>query len=97
MKTKVLLSVLLLSAAVLCNAQLKVKSNGKAIVGSELIGQDPNNALTMQILGKVLNGGESKVAFGDYGCPPWSCNVLVGEYGAGDTDRLCYTAKWEHL
>ncbi len=90
MKTRKYLFLFLVSIISLnINGQLKVKSNGKAIVGTELtISQDIYNVLTMNILGKGLYGSESKVAFGDFGSVPWSCNVLVGEYGSGDTDRL---------
>ena len=84
----------LIIAAICCamgaNAQIKVKNNGKVLVGTEWPNDDPNNVLTMSLYG---NGGDyrpgSKLGFGDFGLNAsggWS--VFVGEFGNTDTDKL---------
>lgn len=71
-------------------AQLKVKPNGKTIIGLDRTGDDSNNILSASIFG---TGGEyrygSKIAFGDFGTYGfYSWNAFIGEYGNYDSDRL---------
>lgn len=71
-------------------AQLKVKPNGKTIIGLDRTGDDSNNILSASIFG---TGGEyrygSKIAFGDFGTyGSYSWNAFIGEYGNYDSDRL---------
>lgn len=77
-------------------AQLKVKgSNGKVIVGSDRVDDDPYDVLSASVFGR--NGDHAagaKLAFGDFGrYDHYGWNVFVGEYGNDDSDRLWLHGK----
>lgn len=96
MKSKIYFSIILLVFITLTtSAQIKVKTGGKIIVGSERTTDDAYNVLTMQMLG---TGGTyrfgSKLAFGDFGrYEAYGWNAFVGEYGDDDTDQLWLHGK----
>ncbi|MBN2164912.1 MAG: tail fiber domain-containing protein [Marinilabiliaceae bacterium] len=91
---KILISVALMAmCAFNMNAQVKVESNGKVIMGTEYSGDDALNILSAHIngpYGTYHYGG--KLAFGDFGSTSgW--NALIGEYGNYDSDRLWLHGK----
>lgn len=85
---------LFLAAAFCCamsaNAQIKVKSNGKVVVGTDRPTDDPDNVVTMAMYGR--NAGYhpgSKLSFGDFSANQYNgWRVFVGEFGDTDTDKL---------
>jgi hypothetical protein len=93
MKKSVIIA-LLLAISVNGFAQLKVKSNNKVVIGTE-IPFDGNHLLSAIIFGthgEYKSGG--KLAFGDFGQPQYSgVNVFVGEYDTTDTDQLWLHGK----
>ena len=96
MKTKIIISLMLIFSVNLLNAQLRVLSNGR--VQSGLLkdsNEDLGNVTTMQLFGK--NGdmrSGSKLSFGDFGQLANSgWNVFIGEYGSADTDQLWLHGK----
>ena len=76
-------------------AQIKVKQNGNVMVGSEIPTQDPDGVIKLHVLGTGAVGGGGKIAIGDYGrASTGSCNVLIGEYGSTDSDKLWLHGKY---
>jgi len=92
MKKMIILSVIFLKIINITtiDAQLKINSLGKAIIGPDRSSDDANNVLSASIFGK---GGDyrygAKLAFGDFGRfenSGW--NVFIGEFGDFDSDEL---------
>jgi len=86
----------MLCFAMSANAQIKVNSNGKVIIGTDRTDDDLNNALSMSVFGKdagTMRAG-AKLAFGDFGRHPnYGWNVFIGEFGNTDTDQLWLHGK----
>lgn len=81
--------------ALIANAQILVKQNGRVVIGQEKSSDDANGVLTLQLMGKNTSArAGSKLAFGDFGrydVQGW--NAFIGEYGSTDTDRLWLHGK----
>jgi len=96
MKTRKALILFFLSIISLnIYSQLKVKENGKTIIGLDRSDDDSSNILSASVFG---TGGEyrygSKIAFGDFGrYETYSWNVFIGEYLNYDSDRLWLHGK----
>jgi len=96
MKTyNILLIVFLTIFSLNIHAQIKVKTNGKAIIGQDRSDDDSDNTLSASVFGKF---GEcrygSKLAFGDFGSySSSSYNAFIGEYGSYDSDELWLSGK----
>lgn len=77
-------------------AQIKLNSSGKFLVGSPYATQDLNNVLTASFFGP--NGtckSGAKLAFGDFGRMEYGGgNVFIGEYEEADTDQLWLHGKY---
>ncbi|MDD3323425.1 MAG: tail fiber domain-containing protein [Paludibacter sp.] len=91
MKTiKIIFSILSLVTFTYLNAQLKVLPSGKTYLGTlPNATQDPDNVIKFHVFGEGPCGSLGPIAIGDYGrASTGSCNVVVGEYGNDDTDKL---------
>jgi hypothetical protein len=96
MKTKFIFTALCLLTMSFLSAQLKVRSDAKVIVGTEVSEyvQDLNHLLKMQIFGPGSYGSGAKIAFGDFDTfEGGGANAMIGEWGTGDTDRLWLQGK----
>jgi hypothetical protein len=94
---KIFISVIITVITVISvQAQIKVKSTGRVIVGTERTTDDALNVLSMQIMGNGTGGyyPGSKLAFGDFGqYNYYGWNVFIGEYGNTDCDKLWLHGK----
>ncbi len=92
---KKLIVILLVLLSIDLSAQIKVKTNGKAIIGQDRVGDDTENVLSATIfgpLGDYRYGG--KLAFGDFSTATnYGWNVFIGEYGTYDSDILWLHGK----
>jgi hypothetical protein len=95
LRNLVLLATLLV-ASLGAKAQLKVKSTGATIVGTEISSNDANNVVSMQVSGNTYGPyyPSAKISFGDFGRKEYyGWNVFIGEYLDYDTDCLWLHGK----
>lgn len=87
MKLLVTSTVLFTLMISMCFGQLKVNGDGKVIIGPDTTWSDYN----LNITGSGTNGSEGILSFGDNSTS--ILNVLLGEYGTGDSDTLLLHGK----
>lgn len=97
---KILTVCFLLLCAMQAQAQIKIESTGRVIVGPDYGNNfDLGNALSMSIQGPqtLNNNAGSKLGFGDFGrvlnSSPGGWNVFIGEYGNNDSDTMWLHGK----
>ena len=87
-KTLLMAVICLLACASQMSAQLIIRNNGHAEIGTKPNFSDIDTVSMLKIFGDVNDlGSKGRIAFGD------SANVAIGEYGTTNTDQLWLHGK----